>query len=211
MATTRLSRSATQGTDKYGRSHGLARSSHRVRRVTSVLALLAAFGASGCIVPEPPSYDPPRTTAPALDGFGATPTNLFPTPVPRSQVEGFQLKVPYRSEDAGQEIWAGLYINYGNNPSRLPNNYRRYEPSTYDDDDREINISIRGGLDPGCYTISLFVTHMPNTLVDESGELYLNEEAAKDDLGVATWFFNVEPVATDPTTLWRCPARATVP
>lgn len=175
-----------------------------------MFAALAALGTSGCLVPEPPSYDPPSTIAPVLDAFGAIPTNLYPTPLSKAQVDGFPLKVPYRSEDAGQEIWAGLYVDYGNNPSRLPNNYRRYEPSTWDDDDREINISIRGTLDTGCHTVSLLVTHMPNTLVDESGELYLNEEAAKDDLGVATWFFNIDPLANEPTTLTRCPARAPV-
>jgi hypothetical protein len=176
-----------------------------------MILVLVTLGASGCLVPEPPTYDPRSPTAPVLDTFSANPTNLFPTTLTTSQVNGFQFKVPYRSEDAGEEVWAGLYVDWGTNTSPIPNNYRRYEPSTYDDADREISISIKGSLTPGCHTLSLFVTHMRNTLVDDAGELYLNEDAAKDDLGVATWFFNIDPPATDPTTLPRCPARATVP
>jgi hypothetical protein len=209
-ATTGVSGLRPSKAREFGGSHALARRSHLPSGVQPLIIALVTLGTSGCIVPEPPTYDPRSPTAPVLDAFNANPTNLFPTTLAGNQVNGFQFRVPYRSEDSGEEIWAGLYVDWGNNPSPLPNNYRRYEPSTYDDAEREISITIRGSLPAGCHTLSLFVTHMSNTLVDDSGELYLNEEAAKDDLGVATWFFNIDPPPTDPTTLSRCPARATV-
>lgn len=209
-ATTGVSGSHPFKAREFGKSHALARRSHLRWGVQPLFLALVTLGTPGCIVPEPPTYDPPSPTAPVLDTFGANPTNLYPTSLPGDRVPGFQLTVPFRSEDSGEEVWAGLYIDWGTNPSPLPNNYRRYEPSTYDDDKRRIDITIRGSLSPGCHTVSLFVTHMSNTLVDKSGELYLNEDAAEGDLGVATWFFNVDPPATDPTTLSRCPARPTV-
>jgi hypothetical protein len=210
-AATGVSGSHLSRAREFSESHALARRSHLTWGVQPLILALVTLGTSGCIVPEPPTYDPPSPTAPVLDTFGANPTNLYPTPLPKDRVPGFQFTVPFRSEDSGEEVWAGLYIDWGTDASPLPNNYRRYEPSTYDDDERQIDITIRGTLPSGCHTVSLFVTHMSNTLVDKSGELYLNEDAAKDDLAVATWFFNIDPAATDPTTLSRCPARATVP
>lgn len=210
-ATTCVSGSQPPRPRKFGKSPALARRSHSPWAVHPVIFAFVTLGASGCIVPEPPTYDPRSSTAPVLETFDANPTNLFPTSLPGDRVPGFQFTVPFRSEDSGEEVWAGLYIDWGTNLSPLPNNYRRYEPSTYEDDERQIDITIKGSLSPGCHTVSLFVTHMSNTLVDMSGELYLNEDAAKGDLGVATWFFNVDPPATDPTTLSRCPARTTLP
>lgn len=209
-AATPVSGSGVRSSSEFGQTGQLARSSHQRSGVTFLLLVLGALGASGCIVPEAPDYDPPTTTAPVVDGYNAIPTNNLSQPFKKTEINQIRFEVPFRSEDAGQEVWAGVYVDYGSGTSTevvLPNFDRRFEPSTYDDRKRRISFRIQGDVTVGCHTLTLFVTHLRNTLEDDVGERYLDEEAAQGDLGVATWFINIyENEATPLNTLVGCPA-----
>lgn len=213
-AATRLSGSRERGPHELRQTRVLARSSHRAGGVTSRAAIFAAFAAWGCIVPEAPDYGPPSTSAPVVDGYNAFPTNIYAQPLHRSVLNQVKFDVPFRSEDAGEEVWAGVYIDYTRASGEvvLPDFDRRFEPSTYDDLSRRISFRIQGSPAIGCHTLTLFVTHLRNTLENDVGERYLDEDAAKGDLGVATWFINVfEDEDLPVNTLPRCPTPNTGP
>jgi hypothetical protein len=173
--------------------------------VQSLLALLA----SGCIVPDAPSYDPPGTTAPLLDAFNAIPSNIYPVlvPVAAAQVE---FDVPVRSEDAGDELWVGVYFDYGTSKQLLHTD-TDVSASTLDDPERSIKFQLRATPLVGCHTLTLLVTHRANTFRLPSGERAPDLQKAAGDLGVATWFLNFQPNESEPTTLPLCPNRAEGP
>lgn len=166
---------------------------------------LFALLTSGCIVPEAPSYDPPRTTKPLVDAFKAIPSNIYPVPLPKDSTVEFD--VPVRSEDAGDELWVGVYLDYGTGRQVLHTD-TDVSASTLDDDNRFIEFQLReDALPMGCHTLTLLVTHRANTFRLPSGERAPDLQKAAEDLGVGTWFLNVVPNESNPVTLYDCPAR----
>ncbi len=172
--------------------------------------LVMALAAGGCIVPEAPDYDPPRSSAPILNAFNANPSLRFPVEIktPTSDpMNRVPFNIQFKSEDAGDWVWAGVYLDYGNSQVLVPNTERRIPPATLDHGFRDIPFSIKGDPPKGCHTLTLFVTHLANTKQDETGETILDETKAQGDLGVVTWFLNVDAPDSAPTTLDNCPTR----
>jgi len=167
-----------------------------------VLALLAA----GCIVADPPDSSDPEKTPPLLLLGQADP--------PVYQVKGLstkdgspplQINVPVRSEDAGDQLLALLFVNWNMGLEDSAVAKVLVGPSTFDDTDRMISAVWDYTEIPtrGCTQLAMLVTHYTN--YDWIHSAYINPS----DVAIATWFFNVddEPLGTNPLSGCPSPSR----
>lgn len=118
----------------------------------------------------PPTYQereriPPIVIAPSvrpeLDEVVKLPTN-----------KSLQIRVPFRSEDLGEPLTAVFALAGSFQGSD------EIGASLFDDDTRAVEFNLRPELDPGCYQLSMVLTHDDNTLQgldvgDESMAAYL--------------------------------------
>lgn len=119
---------------------------------------------------DAPTYDereriPPFVIVPSVQ---PDVNEVVRLPINRS----LQISVPFRSEDLGSPLTAVF---------RLDGVYQGNDglgPSSFDDDTRAVEFTLRPELDPGCYQLSMLLTHSDNLIetlnvADESMAAYL--------------------------------------
>ncbi len=161
----------------------------------SLLAMCSAL--AGCIVAGPPDYKDPTQTPPVLDLNGADPSIL--QIIERAPGEQITFKIKVRSEDAGDDLIALLYIDYGATTQALEAN-QTIAASTFDDTNREVNFAWTvPNIQRGCRQLTLLVTHTKHTSILGPTD--------NNDIALVTWFLNVaDPDGTN--VLAQCPKTA---
>jgi hypothetical protein len=157
---------------------------------------------SGCLVDDPPPYVAPRRTAPRLDTTNALPPlNQI---IVKNSGELIEFKMPVTSEDAGEPLVGILLFDYGGdgtiqdllNSGPLP-------ASTLDDPNPRVFSlpwTVRKGVEPGCHSITLRVTHFSNLIPNRSPEVL-----DKKDKDEAYWFANINVSPENANSLVDCP------
>lgn len=188
------------GWERDARSWGLARRS--LLYGSMAVALLAA----GCVVADPPPFSDPAKTPPVLSLGEANPPVYQIQPLSlTSETKLVLINVPVRSEDAGDDLVALLFVNWNvaSNETASPIAKAREPASTFNDTGRSIEmVWDYQKTTPGCWQLTMLVTHESN--YDWIRSSYGNPA----DIAIATWFFNVEddPPGTNP--LSGCPKPA---
>ena len=173
-------------------------------RSLGVLSIMLFAGS--CIVADPPEYRAPGQTRPVLNMYSAAPTATQALVVDASEglnpVINFSVQV--RSEDAGEDMQAILFLDY-----QLPDEdsvgTARVPPSTYDNVGRFIKFSWQVKKWRGCHFMTLVVAHSSTFLQDYS--THLDPRVADDDAALATWTVFVQDEKTGEITLSSCPTR----
>jgi hypothetical protein len=192
-STTRLSR---PGAPAWGRCRGfwgLAR--------LSLLAVLLSM-LSGCLVDDPPPYVAPQQTAPRLDYTEASPG--LDQLLIASHPDLIRFEMPFTSEDAGEQLYAVLWLDYdGVEGEQLNSGF--FPPSTLADTSRRVLSlpwKVQERIVPGCHRFTLRVTHVGNT--GTSTKVF-----DKKDLAEAYWFANINVTAENANSLVNCPQAST--
>jgi hypothetical protein len=146
----------------------------------------------------------PEKTPPILDLSRANPpiTEVI-TKTALERTKQINFSIPVRSEDLGDPLWAQLYLNYSIDGGTA---YRGVPvpPSTLEDTSRAIVFfwTIQG-LEPGCYQLSLVVTHSSN--VDFTQDSRPIDPTR--DVAIATWWMNVEQSDGTAASMAACPSN----
>ncbi len=150
----------------------------------SLLTVAMGLLPLGCLFPGPPDYDESPQTPPFLS---------LPDP-PTTQILAVQsgdvvrTNVKLRSEDAGEWLFAALYLNYLiDDRSRRTGDSALVSPGTFSDTDRTISIdwTVPDRPTPGtCEQLSLVVTHVSNLDRD-------NQPKTSDDVSIVTWWVSI--------------------
>lgn len=151
---------------------------------------------AGCIVGDPPELGQPQQTPPFVDT-----AKTDPTPGRVIQLESgdnLPLTVPYRSEDAGEDLFATLWLDYEVEGERLIT-FRQLPAGTLDDGERQFSTSwtVPAPLS-GCHQLTFVLTHLSS--MDGTKP---SSEAA--DVATVTWWLNVGDSAEEPNLLADCP------
>jgi hypothetical protein len=188
---TPLSHLEPRRTGALGRIWGLA-------RLSLGTGLMAGISA-GCVVSDPPEYGVARQTPPFLDATSAFPDLFYRVDLTSGQTKSFGAEL--RSEDAGEPILAQLFLDYnvtdGNIPRQRVLGFKQVAASTIDDAKRTVQIPwLVQGVTPGCYPISLVVTHVGN--LDET-----NKPKNSTDTAILTWWVSID----EPGDMAQCPVQ----
>lgn len=130
---------------------------------------LTVVGLLGCLDPAP-SYEeraliPPFVIVPSVkpdvDEIVRLATN-----------KSLQIRVPFRSEDLDEPLTAAFAVNDAFQGSD------ELGPSSFDDDTRAVEFTLRPELEAGCYQLTMVLTHTDNLaqgidVYDESMAAYL--------------------------------------
>ncbi|MFO0565898.1 MAG: hypothetical protein U0263_09565 [Polyangiaceae bacterium] len=140
---------------------------------------------SACIVSDPAEYGVAKQTPPFLDATAAAPSVLHRKDVASNQT--FQVTVPFRSEDVGDEIVAQLFLDY-NTDGEFLLRFEQVPPGKFEEQ-RTIDIpsvSLSNTIvDPGCYVMTLVVTHRSNLNAE-------NRPVDPQDTSILTWIINFD-------------------
>lgn len=155
--------------------------------------------ASSCIVADPPEYRDPVRTRPLLEVYKATPliSNIV---VYTPNTPPINFSVPVRSEDAGEDLSAVTFVDYGTNVEKFVN-IQTIAASTYDQS-REIPLKWTP-TDDKCHVFSLIVAHVRSFLSGDG--VHLDPDKAGDDAAIVSWWVNVNPPNNEVNTLRDCP------
>ena len=160
---------------------------------------------SGCLASDPPTYGKAEQTPPYLDLTAADP-DVYHVLVESSQ-SSREINVPFRSEDAGEEIFAVLILNYDPNvaPGGQLQTFRLVPPGTFDQD-RKISLTWvvpEIVSQDTCQQLTLLVDH--RSAFDEN----TNRPKPSSEPAVATWWVNID--GTAPGGLSGCPNSTETP
>jgi hypothetical protein len=192
-STTRLSRFGAHLAGRYSGFLALAR--------LSLVAVLPSM-LPGCLVDDPPPYVAPQETAPRLDYTEALPglDQLLVASYP----DLITFEMPFTSEDAGEQLYAVLWLDYdGVEGEQL--NSRFFPPSTLADTSRRVlslTWKVQERIVPGCHRFTLRVSHVGNT--GTSPDVF-----DKNDLAEAYWLANLNVTAENANSLVNCPQAST--
>lgn len=175
------------------------------------LSVVLSLASVGCIVAEPPPYDPPPRTPPILDlanaipWVGSTiPVDRYDDTFPEEQTK-IAFNIPFRSEDQGEPLRYGLHVDYLLVPSEESStniDRRTLTASTFDDENRRITFDWTVRLvGDGCHQLTLLVAHDSSWNNDESRPDPL---LGRGDIATATWWINVNPAPGERYTLRNC-------
>jgi hypothetical protein len=166
---------------------------------------------SSCIVADPPTYTDPGVTRPELAAYGAKPPVYLVVVVQSSDMPTFS--VPVRSEDAGDQLVANFYLDYGTSNATYLGN-QLLPPSTYNDtSDREISFTwttvaaFSTQSQKGCHSVSAVVAHFKSFSMNTQ---HIEPDVAERDAALITWWVNVNPDPGALTTLLNCPTQQQV-
>jgi hypothetical protein len=126
----------------------------------------------------------------------------------RSKNDRVPFNVPVRSEDAGDDLFAFLLLNYmgeGTAPRVL--DIAQLKPSTFDDPDREdivFDWTIDASVPEGCQRLTLLATHKANLNLAAG----LPEVFDKSDVAMAVWWADIGRDVQNSATLQECPLGA---
>jgi hypothetical protein len=184
------------------RIEGLARESHTRTKVLFALALGCSVSTTGCLVADAPEYGPPEQRPPVINVQGVTPTPYALIVVPEDPV-AIEIRVPVRSEDAGEALKGTLWLDY---LLEDPEWYRDREipPGSFDQLDRFYSTPFQADDDvsAGCHTLTALITHKSN--YDDMTKLPI--DSSSFDVASVTWWVNVRPTNLGmPGTLEGCP------
>jgi len=145
--------------------------------------MLGLVAPASCIVSEPAEYGVAKQTPPFLDAKNAAPSVLHTHKL--SLGDKVLVNVPFRSEDAGEELRALLWLDKGVIGKTTLLNFREIPPGKPEDNKRSIDIPADIQV-AGCHSMSLVVTHRSNLDKDN------NEPVNDDDTAILTWWLNVD-------------------
>lgn len=176
-----------------------------------LLCALALAGlSSGCIVSEPPEYDPPERSPIVLDLVNAQPivTRVIVVPHSPGRPVARDFSIPLRSEDPpGDRVMWALHVNY-TLPQGRPIRRNNVPPGTFEQEKRSIAFTLvpadYNNFTPGCNQLTLVVGHR---------EFWSDDLAAPDPatapLGYAAfavWYLNMQPEPSQVNNLLNCPS-----
>lgn len=151
---------------------------------TSLVVLFASMLTESCLLPEPPSYREPERTPPFL--WGPIPATIEVQSV--NSGDPFNISVNLRSEDAGEDLVALLFLNYlveGQQSGGF--SWTPVKAGTLSEE-RHIEISswqVPERQTPGtCEQLSLIVSHLSNY---GSGGLPMDDS----DVAILTWWLDI--------------------
>ena len=199
-ATTRLSRRSLA-------SGGGAALSRRAR--LSLPSIASVLLVSSCIVADPPEYRDPVQTRPVLDVYQANPTTSRVLVVHTN--DPVKVNVPVRSEDAGVDLSAHFFIDYGIGSTNVSQITQTIPASTYADTGRAVALTWKvPALSVGCHLLSLIVAH--RTSFENENNDILDPQKADIDASIINWWLNANPAsADDVSTLVNCPTVGVTP
>ncbi len=159
----------------------------------SLLGALCLTGtaslATGCLVDEPPTFEQPERTAPAMFLQEAVPTYGQTMVLQRNQLPvPFTIKV--QSEDLGKRLLATVWVNFGlEGEARI--DVERFGPGTFDQP-RDIQFYLETSLLPqGCVPITIVLHHEDNVDIETLKPLDF------DLATIATWYAIVDATPSD--------------
>jgi hypothetical protein len=152
---------------------------------TWLVSVVAACSTMACLWPEPPDYQEPEQTPPFL--WGPYPATSEVQSVTSGQE--FAIVVNLRSEDAGEDLWAFLYLNYLIGGLQPYDSLRRKQvPAGSLSEERTIDMpswTVPDRPTPGtCEQLTLIVSHQSN--FDDSF-LPIND----NDVATLTWWLDI--------------------
>ena len=164
---------------------------------------------TSCIVADPPQFTDPLQTPPELDVYRTLPPLNQVLVVKTGQM--VPLTVPLRSEDAGEDLTAYFYLDYGTVGSTQLN-VQTISASTYNGPPREVSTIWTVTLQkpntpsaPTCHVLSLLVAHQ-NSFQKVPDATKLDPDKAKVDAAFVQWWVNANPADDMTTTLVNCPS-----
>ena len=184
----------TASAEKPGRHELRARlrsGSHWTAHFAALLAVVTS-----CVVSNPPEYSSAEQTPPLLELLEADPS----VGKVQQRVGGdlFKINVPVRSEDEpGDELIARLYLDYSLPTEAVQAPLVILPVGSYDDLERNVEMSWVVPQEPGCRQLMLVVTHRSN--LDSNGRPIKNEDTA-----VAVWWLNIDDTNSD-NPMSACP------
>lgn len=173
----------------------------------SLGALATMFVSTGCIVADPPEYRSAVQTRPLLEVYKASPATtdiVVWSQASAPMGAGITFTIPVRSEDAGEDLSAVSFIDYGTGRTARPYQASRYPASTYD---QTRNIEFKWlpttTSTDGCHVFTIIVAHESSFKNQDTNQLI--PERAGDDAAIVSWWTNINPPNSDFNTLRDCP------
>jgi len=159
--------------------------------------------ATSCVVADPPEYQSPVQTRPALDVYQASPTTT--TVLVVNTLDVVKISVPLRSEDAGEWLTGVFWVDSNTGFPGLLQNVQKIPPSTYANDQRAVTLDWIVPRLPraGCHLLSLVVAHDSSFKTNPS--YMLNADAENRDAAIINWWMNVDVTSGPVSTLENCP------
>ncbi len=170
-------------------------SGRRTRGGGACLALFCAWGLTGCLG-DPPRYEDPRQIPPFIVKSGVSPAlDVFHEISPSTP---FDITVPFRSEDLGEELLALVFIDFVPGEEAGRPETLAVAPGYYDQA-RAVEMQVLSPDSLGCHTMSLVLTHEQNFV----GGFVREYDAA----AWITWWFNVTDTADgdEEVAVTECP------
>ena len=160
------------------------------------------LASQGCIVADPPEYREAVQTRPLLDVYEASPatTNIVTWSTTNPPIP---FTIPVVSEDAGQNLRACAFTEYGLGPAleRLVN--AQTVPASTSDQSRLITFSWRPDVSNGCHIFTIIVAHEASFQAGDN--IHLDAKTAGGDAAIVSWWAQINPDKTMPNTLTNCP------
>jgi len=182
----------------------LARSSHIGFWMVALTASTPLLS-SGCLVADAPDYGPQQRTPPLIDPLSVDPKpGLFFTQ-DFKQTRHFSLKV--YSEDAGEGLWAPLYVDYEDKDRRSWQIDYPLAPSTAENaKSLSFDWAPNGLIFAGCHSLTLLVMH-------ESSYRFIPQrepipKVSDGDIAQVIWWVTIPPEQPS-DTVEACPAAET--
>jgi hypothetical protein len=180
-------------------------------------ASLLALVPGACLIAETPDYGEPRQTAPIVDPKTITPSPLRLLPINLADPSPVQLSLQVRSEDAGESIWASLFVDYFEressttdagvaSPAREVWMIDRPFAAQPFDRPKAVSLGFNSSdprITPGCHTLTLLITHDSHYDTLEKKPI---DGLADQDLARVTWWV-MATNANDPTEPVKCPGE----
>jgi hypothetical protein len=181
-------------------------------RVAWCSLLPAVVGATTACLDAPPTYTAPVQSPPIILGSQVVPPTLSVQTIPLTPR---QLKVPFRSIDAGEALVAVLWLDF--DPSKSQDQATIFEEQWLDAraglpadsrplDEQDRTVTFDWDPSPsrfhGCHTLTIQLAHESTFPTDPpTGKFNPGELAATDpfDIAQVTWWFDVrDPSSQDP-------------
>ena len=182
-------------------------------RVSLVVWGVMAFGSSGCLITDAPSFGAPVKTRPILANLQPRPEVAHEIPFqPGSDrsallyAPGPRISFDVISEDLGDDLEVLVILDFEGfdslvNPRALCNT--TIDPGTLNSEARPFNcptdVNLKfPNLRPGCYTFTAVVSHRLH--------LFTANPVTPGDVATATWFYQVGDTGKDPPDekYWPC-------
>ncbi len=169
------------------------------------LTAITPLFSSGCLVADAPDYGPQQRTPPVIDPLSVIPNpGLFFT---QTYLKKRSFSLTVHSEDAGEDLWAPLYVDYSD-PKLL--SWQIDYPLAASSADKAKSLSFDWGpnqlIAPGCHSLTLLVVH-------DSGYDFITRlpvpKKSDGDIAQVTWWMTIPKDPDDPRVPKECPSQET--